>query len=282
MMKRSIVDLHTHSTESDGTFTPEELMQEAARVGLSAIALTDHDTVNGIAKARPVADSLGIELIPGVELSTTYEGCEVHIVGLFIDENNDFLRQKLSEFRACRDSRNEKMVEALQKEGLAITMEELLAENQDCVITRANIARFLYEHHQIHSIKEAFDRYIGDHGKCYVGRFKITPMEAVAMIRNAGGIAILAHPVLYHMSNNRLTTLVKCLKEAGLTGMEALYSTYSTSDEHFIKRLAKEYGLCISGGSDFHGENKPAIKLGTGCGHLYVPYSVLDELKLHL
>ncbi|WP_075679053.1 PHP domain-containing protein [Roseburia sp. 831b] len=281
-MERSIIDLHTHSTESDGTFTPEELMREAARVGLSAIALTDHDTTGGIAKARPVAKSLGIELIPGVELSTTYEGCEVHIVGLFIDENNEFLCQKLAEFRACRDSRNEKMVEALQKEGLAITMKELLAENQDCVITRANIARFLYEHRQIRSIKEAFDRYIGDHGKCYVGRFKVTPMEAVSMIRKAGGIAILAHPVLYHMSNTRLNELVKYLKDVGLTGIEAIYSTYSTSDEHFIKRIAKEYDLCISGGSDFHGENKPTIQLGTGCGHLYVPYSVLEELKLHL
>lgn len=281
-MEQSIIDLHTHSTESDGTFTPEELMQEAARVGLSAIALTDHDTTGGIAKARPVAKSLGIELIPGVELSTSYEGCEVHIVGLFIDENNEFLCQKLAEFRACRDNRNEKMVEALQKEGLAITMEELLAENQDCVITRANIARFLYEHHQIRSIKEAFDRYIGDHGKCYVSRFKVTPMEAVSMIRKAGGIAILAHPVLYHMSNTRLNELVKCLKDVGLTGIEAIYSTYSTSDEHFIKRIAKEYDLCISGGSDFHGENKPTIQLGTGCGHLYVPYSVLEELKLHL
>ena len=110
-MEQSLIDLHTHSTESDGTFTPEELMQEAARVGLSAIALTDHDTTGGIAMARPVAKSLGIELIPGVELSTTYEGCEVHIVGLFIDENNEFLCQKLAEFRSCRDNRNEKMVE---------------------------------------------------------------------------------------------------------------------------------------------------------------------------
>lgn len=281
-MEKRIIDLHTHSTESDGTLTPEELMQEASHVGLSAIALTDHDSIDGIKKARPIADSLGIELISGVELSTSYQEQEIHIVGLFLDETNELLCQKLQQFRECRDQRNEKMVQALQKEGLSITMEGLLSENPDCVITRANIARYLLNHKQIRSIQEAFERYIGDRCSCYVGREKISPVEAVELIKQAGGIAILAHPLLYHMSTARLITLLSELKLAGLTGIEAIYSTYSTSDEQQIKRLAKEFELCISGGSDFHGKNKPNIQLGTGRGHLYIPYSVLEDLKKQL
>ena len=148
-MDHRIVDLHVHSTESDGTFTPTELVTEAKRTGLSAFALTDHDTCSGVSKAMPCATSAGIELIPGIELSTDYHGKEVHIVGLYIDIENEQLLKKTTEYRKCRSERNALMVEALQKEGLSITMEELVAENPDCVITRANIARFLYEHGQI-------------------------------------------------------------------------------------------------------------------------------------
>ena len=279
MMERKIIDLHTHSTESDGTCTPEELMAEAKHAGLSAIALTDHDTLSGIPKARALASEYGIEFIPGVELSTSYQEKEVHIVGLFLDEKNPLLCEKLDEFRKCRDARNEKMVAALQKEGFSITMEALMAENPDCVVTRANIARFLLNHGEIGSINEVFRKYIGDGCKCYVGRFKVSPMEAVSLIKNAGGLAILAHPLLYHMKPKELRELILTLKEAGLDGIEAIYSTYTTGDEQQVKRLAKEYDLLISGGSDFHGQNKPHIHLGTGTGHLYVPYSVLENLK---
>lgn len=280
-MERKIIDLHTHSTESDGTFTPEKLMEEAKKAGLSAIALTDHDTLSGISKARDTANAYGIEFIPGVELSTTYAEKEVHIVGLFVDENNPTLCGKLEEFRRCRDERNVKMVAALQKEGFSITMEELMAENPDCVVTRANIARFLLNHGEISSMNEAFRKYIGDGCKCYVGRFKVSPMEAVSLIKNAGGLAILAHPLLYNMRTKELKQLISTLKDAGLDGIEAIYSTYTTGDEQQVKHLAKEYGLLISGGSDFHGQNKPHIQLGSGMGHLYVPYSVLDEMKAY-
>lgn len=285
-MERRIIDLHVHSTESDGTLTPEELVHAAKEANLSAFALTDHDTVSGIAKAAPAAKACGIELIPGIELSTEYtlptkkgEGKEIHIVGLYIDPDNATLLQKTKEFRDCRDNRNVLMVEALQKEGLSITMEELLAENPDCVITRANIARYLYNHGQIKSVSEAFDKYIGDGCKCYIGRFKVTPMDAVRLIHEAGGIAILAHPLLYHLSSVTLGHLIDDLKEAGLDGIEAIYSTHTTGEEQLVKKIARENGLLISGGSDFHGENKPSIKLGTGRGHLYIPYSVLENIK---
>ena len=200
-MDHRIVDLHVHSTESDGTLTPEDLVAEAKKVGLAAFALTDHDTCQGVCKAMPCAASAGIELIPGIELSTDYHGKEVHIVGLYIDMENEQLLKKTAEYRKCRSERNALMVEALQKEGLSITMEELVAENPDCVITRANIARFLYEHGQIKSVREAFDRYIGDHCKCYVGRLKVASTDAVRLIKEAGGTAILAHPLLYGLSN---------------------------------------------------------------------------------
>ena len=258
-MDHRIVDLHVHSTESDGTFTPTELVTEAKRTGLSAFALTDHDTCSGVSKAMPCATSAGIELIPGIELSTDYHGKEVHIVGLYIDIENEQLLKKTTEYRKCRSERNALMVEALQKEGLSITMEELVAENPDCVITRANIARFLYEHGQIKSVREAFDRYIGDHCKCYVGRLKVASTDAVRLIKEAGGTAILAHPLLYGLSNTNLQKMIDELKPVGLDGLEAIYSTYTTGEEQQMKRLARENGLLISGGSDFHGSNKPDI-----------------------
>ncbi len=278
-MQDKIIDLHTHSTESDGTFCPEELIAEAKAAGLSAIALTDHDTVSGIPAARAKANALGIEFVPGVELSTTYREKEVHVVGLFIDENNPTLCSKLAEFRRCRDERNEKMVAALQREGFSITMEELMAENPDCVVTRANIARFLVNHGELDNLSEAFHKYIGDGCKCYVGRFKVSPMEAIGLIKEAGGLAILAHPILYHLRATELKELIGTLKDSGLDGIEALYSTYTPGDEQQIKRYAQKFDLLLSGGSDFHGQNKPHIQLGSGTGHLHVPYSILEAMK---
>ena len=278
-MDHRIVDLHVHSTESDGTLTPEDLVAEAKKAELAAFALTDHDTCQGVGKAMPLAASAGIELIPGIELSTDYHGKEVHIVGLYIDIENEQLLKKTAKYRKCRSERNALMVEALRKEGLSITMEELVAENPDCVITRANIARFLYEHGQIKSVREAFDRYIGDHCKCYVGRLKVASTDAVRLIKEAGGTAILAHPLLYGLSNTNLQKMIDALKPVGLDGLEAIYSTYTTGEEQQMKRLARENGLLISGGSDFHGSNKPDIALGRGRGHLYIPYSVLETIK---
>lgn len=278
-MDQKSIDLHVHSTESDGTFTPEELITEAVNTGLSAIALTDHDTVSGVEKAQKAAIGQPIELVPGIELSTNYNGKEIHIVGLYIDIYNERLLKETAAYRACRDGRNEKMVEALQKEGFAITMKELVAENPDCVITRGNIARFLYGHGMISSTQEAFEKYIGDGCKCYVGRFKVSAQEAVSLIKEAGGIAILAHPLLYHLSHAKLMELVTELKAAGLDGIEAIYSTYTAGEEAHLKQFAEENGLLVSGGSDFHGTTKPSIRLGTGRGHLFVPYSVLEKIK---
>ena len=274
-----MIDLHTHSTESDGTLTPQELMQLASDIGLSAIALTDHDTVGGLSKAKPVAESLGIELVPGIELSTDYNGTEVHMLGFYIDDTNPAFLKKLQEFIDSRNLRNEKMAFLLQKEGFSITLEDLYREYPDSVITRAHFARYLVEHGYVKDRDTVFRKYLGDNCRCYVPREKITPFEAIDLIHLGGGLAFFAHPVLCHMNHDRLRFFVRDLKEAGLTGMEAVYSMNSPGDERNMKKLAQEFDLLISGGSDFHGENKPYIHLGTGKGNLKISDSILDAIK---
>lgn len=274
-----MIDLHTHSTESDGTLTPQELMQLASDSGLSAIALTDHDTVGGLSKAKPVAEKLGIELVPGIELSTDYNGTEVHMLGFYIDDTNPAFLKKLQEFIDSRNLRNEKMAFLLQKEGFSVTLEDLYQEYPDSVITRAHFARYLVEHNFVKDRDTVFRKYLGDNCRCYVPREKITPFEAIDLIHLGGGLAFFAHPVLCHMNHDRLRFFVRDLKASGLTGMEAVYSMNSPGDERNMKKLAQEFHLLISGGSDFHGENKPYIHLGTGKGNLKIPDSILTDIK---
>ena len=279
-----MIDLHVHSTCSDGTLSPTELVDYAIQKGLSAFALTDHDCVEGLDTILSYAKSLpnAPEIIPGIELSTDENGQEVHMVGLFIDHHNPEFNQYLQEFIESRTTRNKKMCHLLQEHGMNITYEELEAEFPGAVLTRAHYAKLLLKHGYVKSIKEAFERFLGDHCPCYVSREKITPVMAIDLIKKAGGLAILAHPILYHMSDARLDALVQKLKEAGLTGIEAIYSTYSPAEERHIRKLAAKYDLLLSGGSDFHGENKPGLDLGTGYGKLYVPEEVLTKLKTAL
>ncbi len=275
-----MIDLHTHSTESDGTDTPETLTHNAKEAGLSAFALTDHDTVAGIEKAKSVAQKLGIEFVPGIELSTDYEGTEVHILGYYIDEKNESFLKQLQTFLDSRDLRNEKMAFLLQKEGFDITLDKLVAEYPDSVITRAHFARYLVEHHMVKNRETAFSKYLGNQCRCYVPREKISPFEAIKLIQSGGGVAFFAHPILCHMNFERLKRFIADLKAAGLTGIEAIYSANSPGDTGNLKRIAKENGLLVSGGSDYHGANKPYIRLGKGRGSLYVPDEILEDIKL--
>lgn len=274
-----MIDLHTHSTASDGTLTPQELMQLAAQIGLSAIALTDHDTVGGLKKARPIAERLGLELVPGIELSTDYNGTEVHMLGFYIDDTAPAFLLKLQEFIESRDNRNEKMAALLQKEGFDITMEKLYQEFPESVITRAHFAHYLVEHNFVKDRETVFRKYLGDDCRCYVPREKITPFEAIDLIHMGGGLSFFAHPVLCHMNHDRLRYFIKDLKAAGLTGIEAVYSMNSPGDERNMKKLAEEFDLLITGGSDFHGKNKPYIHLGTGKGNLRIPDTILESIK---
>lgn len=295
------VDLHVHSNRSDGTFPPARLVDYAIEKGLKAFALTDHDTVDGLEEAIRYAESLRrrggenpsgawgcipgsqvMEVVPGIEFSTEYHGQDVHIVGLYIDYQDSSFRQKLQYFVDSRTARNEKMCRLLRQAGIPVLYEELLAEFPDAVITRAHYARYMLNHGHISSIQEAFERYIGDRCPCYVPREKVTPAQAVELVLEAGGFPVLAHPILYRLDEGRLDALTAELKEAGLAGIEAIYSTYNAAEERQIRRLAAKYGLLVSGGSDFHGSNKPGLDLGTGYGGLFVPASVLDAIKAAL
>lgn len=289
-----IADLHVHSSRSDGTLSPTELVDYAMEKHLRAFALTDHDTVDGLEEALSYAESLRRqyeqdqntaladtvpEIIPGIELSTEYQGRDIHVVGLFIDYQNEEFKDYLRRFVESRDLRNQKMCALLQEAGVEISYEALQAEFPGAVITRAHYAKYLLNHGYIKNMKEAFARYVGDHCPCYVPREKVTPAEAVELILKADGIPILAHPILYGMGDQALENLVAELKSVGLMGIEALYSTYTPADERQIRALADKYHLLISGGSDFHGANKPGLDLAVGYGRLHVPFSVLQDIR---
>ena len=280
-MDNRIVDLHVHSTESDGTFTPEELVAEALRAQLAAFALTDHDTTGGIARVKAAAKGTGLLVIPGIELSCYNNDHEVHMVGLFLNEKDSAFQESLKAIQDSRDERNRKMIDRLREEaGFDISVLALQTYFPDSVLTRAHIARYLYDKKQIPDLGVAFQKYIGDHCPYYVPREKMTPVQAIELIHSSGGIAILAHPLLYNLSSARLKQLMTDLKVHGLDGVEAIYSTYTTGEERQMKQLAAELDLAVSGGSDFHGANKPTIRLGIGKGSLHVPYSVLENLML--
>ena len=240
-----LTDLHVHSTASDGTFTPSELVAEAKRIGLKAFALTDHDTVAGVKEATAAADEAGIELIPGIEISTKY--------------NSTYIKNE---------------------SGMSVSLEAMRDMfGDDTVLTRAHFARYMVNKGYVSSTNEAFDRYLGEGKPFYVSRQMPDPARAVELIHEACGVAVLAHPILYKMSDSELMKLCRYLKRHGLNGIEGIYSTYRSGDETTIRRIAGECGLLISGGSDFHGANKPDIRLGIGRGNLKIPYELAVNLK---
>ncbi|MDE5940060.1 MAG: PHP domain-containing protein [Lachnospiraceae bacterium] len=282
------IDLHTHTCKSDGSYTPTELVDYAIEKNLAAVAITDHDSIEGLDEAISRAAALtkrglpSVEVIPGIEFSTKYGKQDVHIVGLYISYDSGDFKRALHGFVNSRLNRNLKMCENLQAAGIDITYEKLLHMYPDAVITRAHYASFLLEHGYVKSRQDAFARYLGDHTKYFVPREKVTPSQAVELILRAGGVPILAHPPLYHMGNARLDTLVSLLKADGLMGIEVFYSTYSNQDVRDMQRLADKYDLLVSGGSDFHGANKPGLDLGCGYGRLFIPEEALFKIKAAL
>ena len=278
-MTHTSIDLHVHSTASDGTFTPTQLVRYAISRGLAAFALTDHDSVAGLNEAMSAAAGTPLEVIRGIEFSTVYQGSDVHIVGLDIDPAHPDFSNRLHQFLHSRETRNLRMIEKMQKDGMIISLELLQKHFGDTVLTRAHIARFLMEAGYVSQMSEAFDRFLSPGCPYYIEREKVTPADAVQLICSTGGIPILAHPILYHFTDEKLHQLIVSLKKMGLMGIEAIYSTYSVREEAYIRDLAAELDLCISGGSDFHGDNKPGLDLGCGYGHLDIPYSILDTLR---
>ena len=279
------VDLHTHTSKSDGSYTPTQLVDYAVEKGLLAVAVTDHDSIEGLDEALSHAASLkaqglsSVEVVPGIEFSTKYEKQDVHIVGLYISYDSDAFRSALDGFVHSRVNRNIKMCQNLREAGIDISYEKLQAMYPDAVITRAHYAAYLLEHGFVKSRQDAFATYLGDHTKYFVPREKVAPPQAIKLILSAGGIPVLAHPPLYHMGNDRLDTLVSSLKADGLMGIEAFYRTYTNQDMRDMMRLANRYDLLLSGGSDFHGANKAGLDLGCGYGNLFVPEEVLFKIK---
>lgn len=280
------IDLHVHSNKSDGSNTPTELVHMAIAKGLSSFALTDHDTVDGIEEAMTCVSQLRArgmcnvpDVIPGIELSTEYAGRDIHLVGLYIDYHSASFQNALKHFTDARIERNRKMCARLSEAGIDISYEKLTKAFPDSVLTRAHYAVYLVQHGYSLSKEDAFSQYLGDHTKYFVPREKITPEMGIELLLNAGGIPILAHPILYRLSDSALDQLTARLKNAGLVGIEAIYATYTPAEERKIRKLADKYNLCISGGSDYHGAAKPGLEMGTGYGRLFVPEDILPKLK---
>ena len=278
------IDLHVHSNASDGTLSPKEVTEEAWKQNLAAFALTDHDTIQGIQAAmeqskKMAADGKEIEVIPGVELSVEYKKRDIHMLGLMIDYEDAALKKSLDDARTERSTRNDKMVKNLSDAGLDITMEELRTLSGDAVITRAHFGKLLLQKNYVKTLNEAFEKYLGEDGPYYVPRKYISPEDSIDLIRAAGGIPVLAHPLLYKLPEEELDALIRRLKEHGLIGIETFYSANMGFDEDIVRRYANKYDLIMTGGSDFHGANKPLIQLGTGKGNLKIPYSILETLK---
>lgn len=277
MIDKSI-DLHTHSTKSDGTLTPAELAAYAAELGLSAVALTDHDTNAGCEEFLSECEKLGIEGIPGVEIGTKYKR-ELHIVGLYAHgEEYDAMLDKLKNGRA---ERNKKMVEKIREYGFDITEEDVTNDELGVTIEtsgRLYMAEALIKKGYVKDRQEAFDKYLSKGKPCFVKRFGLTPEESIKLIKRNGGIAIWAHPIYAVCDEEELKTLAAELKGYGLDAMECYYSEYSDEQSEMCRRVAGEVGLKMSGGSDFHGANKPDVQLGRVNGG-YVPYELLEKLK---
>ncbi len=273
------IDLHVHSSCSDGTLAPSDLVRHAVSCGLSAFALTDHDNTDGLAEAFAAAAEAGIELIAGIEFSTEYKGKDIHIVGLDFDWRNPEFQQNVDYYREERWRRNQKMIAIMAADGIDISCEKMKAAFGDTVWTRAHFARYLADHGYVSEMWEAFRTLLGDGCKYFVPRQKAHPAEVVDLIRRFGGIPVLAHPFQYSFSDGELRELLAGLMEAGLLGMEVYYSTHTPGQTAYLAALAEEISLASSGGSDFHGTNKPDIALGTGKGNLRIPYSILEGLR---
>lgn len=273
------IDLHVHSTFSDGTLTPTQLVSLALKSNLEAFALTDHDTTEGIDEALSAAKDVNLEVIPGIEFSTEYRGKDIHILGYYINPDNENFISKVQEFRDSRENRNKKMCAKLNELGIDIDYDSFVKDYPDSVITRAHYAKYMVAHGYIKYMDEAFEKYIGDDCPGFIPREKITPTQAVSLIISCGGIPVLAHPILYKLSDSDLEELVASLKKSGLKGIETIYSTNSQTDERLIRKLASKYKLLITGGSDFHGNNKPNLMLGCGRGDLFIPTKLLPPLK---
>lgn len=273
-----MIDLHTHSLKSDGSMTPAEVVREAKRAGLAAIALSDHDTVDGIREAAAEGEKIGVEVIPAIEFSVQSK-TETHILGYFIDIENPDLLKTLKEVVDLRIERNYVTCQRLNELGFDITIEEVRALAPNNFVGRAHFARVLMDKGYTKSVKEGFDLYMTSGKYAYCEKQRLTARDAVELIGKCGGISFLAHPHLTKLGDDELKEFLKELKGFGLSGLEGYYTDYTPEMQEKYQAMAKELGLLISGGTDFHAAMKPHISIGTGLGNMKIPYSVLEAMK---
>ncbi|MEG0369202.1 MAG: PHP domain-containing protein [Hungatella sp.] len=273
------IDLHVHSTASDGTLSPCEVVTYAAFKQLDAIALTDHDTIDGIAEAQRAAKGTSVELIPGIELSCFYHNTELHLLGFYPDPDSAFLLDGLEEIRHIRMRRNALMLERFAEDGFAITLEDLTSGHPDTVITRAHFARILTEKGYTKSLEEAFRKYL-QYGSRYCTRKEfISPERAMDLLNQSHAVPVIAHPMQYHMGYQEIEDMILDLKALGLAGVEVYHSSHNRYESGKLKEMTHRHHLISTGGSDFHGTNKPDIDLGVGRGGLHLSHLFLDQLK---
>lgn len=273
------VDLHTHSTASDGSETPSALVEMAVDLGLSALALTDHDTLQGIEEARASADRAGIDLIPGTEISLDFLG-GMHLVVLWLEPGPGPLQDRLAGLQSGREGRNAAIVGLLADHDMPMSLEEVIAESGGGTVGRPHIAAVMMQKGYVESIAEAFDMWLGAGKPAYAHRPRLTPEEAIGLARDSGGVPVLAHPHTLGINrSHEMADLLVRLRSAGLVGLEATYSAYQRHEREGYADLARRFGLIVSGGSDYHGSYKPNLELGIGYGDLVVPEEVMDELR---
>jgi predicted metal-dependent phosphoesterase TrpH len=274
----SRLDLHLHTTFSDGSRTPSDVLTLASKAKVSALAITDHDTVSGLPEALEAGRSLGIEVIPGIELSSRWGATELHILGYFLDWNDPELRGHLTRFQEARHVRNPRIIEKLNALGLALTYEEVKTLAGNDSVGRPHIARVMIDKGYVTSAKEAFDRYLADGAAAHVPRELPEPAEAIAVIRAARGVPVLAHPSWLDRSEG-IYKICEQLKALGLAGIEVHYSTHRPEQTATYLDVARRLNLLVTGGSDFHGVTKPDIEVGIGKGQLKVPEALLEPLR---
>ncbi len=274
------VDLHIHTTASDGTDTPAQAVAKAKELGLSAIAITDHDSIAGIEEALEAGKQLGVEVLPGIEISADYQGNKAHIVGLFVDHTREELRPILNWTVYERAMRNERIVGAMAEDGFDISLDVLNALYPDSILGRPHMAEYLLRKGYVASVQEAFDKYLGEGCPYYRDKARLSMDMAVRAIEASGGIAVVAHPLQYGYDEAALCCFLQTAKDLGCRALEAYYSEHSPEEQEMLLALAPQMGLGLSGGSDYHGSRKPHIAMGSGIqGGLSIPYSVLEALK---
>lgn len=272
------IDLHTHSNFSDGTMTPTELVALARAKKISALALTDHDTMAGTEEAILAGTKMGVEIIPGIEVSVLYGQIEYHILGYWADPHNSVFAAALARLQGARAERNAKILEKLNALGIPVTAEELQLVSEQGQTGRPHIARILVQRGVVKTMSQAFEQFLRKGTAAYVSRFAYSAAEAVALIHQAGGLAVLAHPAQNDPELIRLPTVLADLVPAGLDGIELYYPTHSHKVKKKLRALAGEYDLILTGGSDYHGEVRPGTTLAGG-GNIFVPPELVEKMK---